>query len=472
MATAGRGRRGCPPRERPRRRRALLVGASTLAIGAAGVVLAVGRPGSGSAGGAEGGAWSESAVLSGCSLAASPRVAFPSDRPWHRTGAGAIAWAAAPSCRGGAGVRVAGLGAGDRAAAARTLAAPARWGGAGRPGLELAGAGGGRLSLAYRDELWLGALAQPSGARPQRIQAGAPVALGTAYRGDVAALSTDGRASALVLRMEPHRAPRFGAPMAVAAGAAGATPAAVALDWRTDAVAVWRRGGYLYARYLPHGGQSMPVQRLGRCGPRPLVAALMSDDGRAIVAWMDRERDRTAVYAEISRIGVRFGAPRLLEAYRDPGGLVPPAGSLRLVRLSDERVTMAWTGSAEGRYVVRVADVKVHGVLAPLTIAARPPGADALLSALAAGPRDDEAVLWAQPRMTPRGPDVGREQLLAAWGAGSEGQRPALGEPERVARGARYEAVQLAFDPETDRAVAVWRTAAGVVGYAVRRAGR
>jgi hypothetical protein len=411
--------------------------------------------------------WSEPAILSACSSADSPSIAFPANGPSTSTGPGAIAWATARACPGGAGVRVAALGAADSATTARVLRSRP---GAGQAPIALTGTRGGGLLLAAGGALREGLAGGAFGA-PQPLAGSAPLALATAYRGQAVALVAPTLAhvgGGLVLRREPFPGSDPGVTrVTTAAGPFGAP--AVALDYRTDAIAVWQRGAYLYARSLPRSGLAAPTQRLGRGGANAHAAALISDDARAIVAWTAGDGDRTSVYAEISRPGIRFGRPRLLESYRDPVGAPPPAGSPRLVRLADERVLLAWAGVADGRYVVRVAHVGIGGVAPALTFSPAARREAALLADLAPGPRNDALLLWTQTRAA--GVDRRVPQILSAYGILAASGRPLFGAPERVAADAAEGTAQAAFDPHSDRAVAVWRTASGAVAYAVRARG-
>ena len=243
---------------------------------------------------------------------------------------------------------------------------------------------------------------------------------------------------------------------------------AVALDYRTDAIAAWEQGGYLYARSLTHTGAPAPARRLAHVGADPQLATLISDDGRAIIAWSEREGEHTSVYTEITDPGISFVARRLLERYGDPGGAPPPEGSVRLARLSNGRVLLAWSGASGGRYVVRLAHVSVSGVQAPRTIAASENGQDAVLTDLAPGPRGDALVLWNDASR--HGGRLLSRSIFAAYATLSSAGLPLLGSAERVAQSGAQAGPVAAFDPDSDRAVAVWRTGGGV-SYAVRQAG-
>jgi hypothetical protein len=415
------------------------------------------------------GRWSAPARVGACASLAAPIIAFPSAGPRTRTGPGALAWAQGAGCPGGPGLRLAALDGADTAAAAQDVAdTPGE-----RPGASvLTGARAGRLLLAGSGLLREGT----AGGRFEdgRAISGVhgPVALATAYRGQPVALSApaDGEAGALLLRRPPSTGLHGERAQVVDTLTAPVGALTVALDYRTDAIAVWAQRGYLYARALPRSAPAAAVQRLGRCGPDPQPAALISDDDHAIVAWTYGDHGETRVYATISRRGIRFQAPTLLERYRDPSGVPPPSGSLRLVRLADERVLLAWPGAAGGRYVIRLAHVALGGVQRPVTIAAAPRGGEALLAGLATGPREDALLLWTQVA-SPVSDPARAGTMLATYGVLPASARASVGSPERVAAAVAAGAADVAFDPGNDRAVAVWRTADGGIAYAARSPG-
>ncbi len=444
-----------------------LAGAFLAVVVLAGVIAAIAAtPGSST----KGDRWSAPAMLDACADA-TPAVAFPADSPAHGTGPGAIVWSVGRSCGNGAGAHIAELGAADDPRAVESLPAPRPATGA---QATVTGASEGRLFLSSD-----GALREtgPSGAPATQLAAaapGAPIALATAYRGQAVALyapwSTSRARSEgqLVLRREPFLDGDDASTSVVSGPHPGRIEAlAVALDYRTDAIAAWLQGGYLYARSLPHTGPRPPARRLTHIEGHPQLAALISDDGRAILAWSEREGDHTSVYAEITEPGIRFVAPRLLERFRDPGGAPPPEGSLRLARLSSGRVLLAWPGASGGRYVVRLAHVSVGGVQAPRTIAAGDRGGDAVLADLTPGPRGDALVLWNDANAR-AGRQLNRS-IFAAYATLSPAGVPLLGSAERVAPSGAVGGPVAAFDPDSDRAIAVWRTARGV-SYAVREA--
>ncbi len=432
--------------------------------------------------------WSAPARLSACPALAPARVVFPSDSPGRATGAGAIVWSATSGCRGGEGARVAPIGAGDvpgvsvvpRTAAGRPIAPRGSLLAGGAPHGQIVIAGSSPSTPAE------GLLIQGAGDGPfaplQPAEgASRPMALTTAYLGDLAlaappAAREGESAGAAGLRVHVER---FFAHRFVRNAAAGASPdpgpgptgrmqsLTLAMDYRSEALAVWAQGGAIYASLVPQTGAAHPPQRLAPAGSHPVIAALLSDDRRAIVAWAEQRGAETEVYIDRSAVGVRFGAPQLLERFRDPDGLPSPAASPSLVRLSSESVVLAWAGAADGHWVVRTAPVDLSGVGALDTIAA--PGADALLAGLAAGPADDALVLWTEPTPTATGaPDMEHQAIFAAHGLGADPPRAMFGEAEQVAPPAPVVDATVAFDPDSDRAVAVWQGEAGAIEYAIR----
>jgi hypothetical protein len=424
--------------------------------------------------------WSAPASLSACPAAQAPQVVFPSDSPTHATGWGAIVWEGSPDCAGGAGARVARIGADDAPGPARIPSSPA-----GRP-LLLAGpltAGGGtdgRIVIAGSAPAHAGAeeLLQgyPGGSFVQALPgmgAVAPWALANAYLGDAAlADAAPAAAGALQLSLERHYASRFADPARERLPAQGPVHAlTVALDYRSEALLVWQQAGWLWARDVPGAGTAHRARRLARATPAVSVAALLSDDDRAIVAWSQQLDGYTNVYLDRSAPGVSFGAPQLLERFADPPGAAAPAVSTRLVRLSSESVMMAWAGAEGSRRVVRVAAVDLHGLRTVRTIA--PPGGDALLAGLAPGPEGEAIVLWTQPATAQDGTaDVQSQAIFAARGFDAYPGLTYFEAPEQVAPQGPNSAATLAVDPGTGAAVAVWLAQSQTPAYAIRSPGR
>jgi hypothetical protein len=435
--------------------------------------------------------WSAPAVLSPCPAGAAAQVVFPSDSPSHGTGAGAIVWSASSHCPGGEGARVAALSGEDEPLAQATPHTAA-----GRPiaplgALLASGAPHGQILIAGSAPgspgaglLIQGAAGGPFAALQPAAGAAAPMALATGYLGDVAlAAPPAGVASTRSGEGASHEpaglnvhVERFFAHAFVRNVAGHSVDAApvqaltLAMDFRSEVLAVWVQGGTIYARLLPNKGAARPIQRLASVGSHVQISAVLSDDERAIVAWSEQRGEQTAVYLDRSAPGVHFGAPQLLERVRDPDGSSAPAASPSLVRLSSESVMLAWAGAAAGHWVVRGAPVDLGGIGDVNTIAA-PPGTDALLARLAAGPVGDALVLWTEPLPTAAGPpDMARQAIFAARGFGPYLAHTSFGPPEQLAPPAPVSDPTVAFDPDSDRAVAVWRGEAAAVEYSIRAA--
>jgi hypothetical protein len=404
-------------------------------------------------------------------------VVFPSEGPSQATGPGAILWSAAGDCPGGEGARVARIGAGGvpsaatipRTTSGRLLAPPGPLAIAGGPHGQVVIAGASPAGPAG-DLLVEGTAAGPFSALTDSGSPSGPPVLASAYLGDVALAApvvAGHGAERLRVRVQRHYSRGFGPAITFGAGAGGPVRAlTLALDYRSDALAVWAQQGAIYARELPASGVGHPIERLAPAGADVRIAALLSDDNRAIVAWSEQREGQTSVYLDRSSAGVRFGAPRLLERFGDPDGLPSPDGSPTLVRLSSESVMMAWAGSAGGHWVVRTAAVDDHGLRLVDTIAT--PGADALLEDLAPGPDGDALVAWTEPQQAKGGrPDLADRAIFAARGIEAYPGRTIFGEPEQVAPPGPNGGVSVALDPDSDRAVAAWLGAGATIEYAI-----
>jgi hypothetical protein len=430
--------------------------------------------------------WSAPATLGSCAAVGAARAVFPRDQPTHGTGRGAVVWSAARSCPQGTGTYVAPIGAGD--VPGSPSYALARGGGklALRPPLALAPAPHGQIAIAGSGGarggglLVQGAAAGPFSPLGALAGAVAPSSLFTAYLGDVGlatpiagGLDNDG----LELRIERYYAHALSPTITVAGQGGAIESSTVSLDFRTDAILVWRQAGALWARDLPASGHAQPTQRLAAAARAPRVSALISDNNRAMVAWADEEGGQTSIYFDYSASGVRFGRPQLLERFSNPSGVPYPQTSPRLVRLSSESVMLAWTGAQDGRWVVRTAAVDLHGLRKASTIS--DPAANALLSDLQPGPDGEAIALWGEPQIGGGGKlDFGTQALVAARGIDARPGVTIFGGPEQVAPPGptgvpTLEAEQksdatLAFDPSSDRALALWRGTGERIYYSIR----
>lgn len=433
---------------------------------------------------ASGVSWSQPVTvpLARCGASA-PRVVFPSADPHTGSGPGAILWSGDPAAcvRGGgspgSGVGLAPIGGDDAAGSAQSLRG-ATGSVAVSGGLAAAAASGdGRIVIAAPfGPGAVGVFEGRAGGRFARVgllRTGVgTVATATGYLGDVALASvSSGRVE---LRVRRHAVRRFSAPVLVRAGGGAVSSLAVGLDYRGDALVVWAQRGWIYRRVLSAAGALDGVERVAASPPAPQLQALISDDHRGIVAWTSDvpagDGSVTRVYLDASRPGVHFGAPRLLERYRNPLGMRVGDGSLRLVRLSSEGVMMAWTGMRRGRYVVRAASVSLTA-LRPASVISGP-GGNAVLDDLATGPHNEALAVWSDaPRLAGGGVDPSHEQLGAARGVSENSGTVAFSPPEAIGGPDAIVAARAAFDPASDNAVLAWQIRDQGIAYATRRPG-
>ena len=425
-----------------------------------------------------GGRWSAPGLLSACPETSAPQVIFPSDSPSHGTGPGAVVWGAARACPGGEGARVAPIGAGDVPAGVGEEGADAPHRLDLRGALIAARAPRGKIVIAGGTpaEDRVGALLREGSAAgpfaPLASSEGqpGPIALASGYLGDVALLAAVQGApgeEGLRLRVQRYYADGFGHWIGVSGARAGPIASLTsAMDYRSDVLAVWWQEGAIDAREVPAGDIGRPVQRLATAAAGPELTALLSDDDHGIVAWSERRRGETSVYLDVSRRGVRFGPPRLVEHFADPDGADLPAVGVHLVRLSSESVLMVWAGAAGGRWVVRAAAIELGGPGPISTLAA--PGGDAQLAAVAAGPRDEALALWSEPQPSAVAGPVPSSALFAARVIEPHPAGTVFGAPEQLAPPGAYADATLAIDPDSGRGLAVWEAGGGSLEYSIR----
>jgi len=433
-----------------------------------------------------GGKWSPPAILSACPGTGAPHVVFPEDSPTNGTGPGAIVWSVTAPCPTGAGVLLAPISAEDlpgqpaapRTATGATIALRGPVSATGGPygRVVIAGAAAGEGATPTGELLLTEGVAGGPFASPLALGGPASTfAFATAYLGDaaLASLADPHDRISVQLRVQRHHTQRFAAPAEVTATGAGADSIealTVALDFRSDRLVVFSLRGSLYARELPGKGAPHALQRLGPSPPAGArIAAVLSDDDRAIVAWTVRHDGQTSVYVSHSQPGVSFTDPQLLEEFPDPPGLPAYVDSPQLVRLSSESVMLAWTGAVAGHWAIRAAAIDQRGVLPSSTIS--PADRDALLAGLAAGPNDEALALWSEPQPTAAGLDLGEQAIFAARGFDGYPEQVKFAAPELLAPPGPNSDATVAFDPDSDRAVAAWHTGAGALAYSVRAPG-
>ncbi len=259
---------------------------------------------------------------------------------------------------------------------------------------------------------------------------------------------------------------RFGKPILLDDGRA--TAMAVDINERGDILAVWdrplkgttgRRG--IYAATIAADGSMPAGGRVGTSHPIPRISASIGADGSAIVGWIGQRvsegtpLSEAEVFVANAQPGRRFGAPQRVEVVPrlEAGRYVGQAG-VRVKAARDGRKLAAWTGYANGRFVVRAAAVEGGEVREPGQIVSDP-ATDTVLADVATG-RAGEAVvmgLTGTRGNDPSGP-VGIVAMTRAAGASNT----AFGTFESVAEPKDYrEALRVEIVPTTGRVVAVWR---------------
>jgi hypothetical protein len=346
-----------------------------------------------------------------------------------------------------------------------------------------------------------------------------PVAASSSYLGDTVLASpvrTPGAGWAIAVRVQRHYSSSFAPPRLLPVGPAPVRAVIATMDYRADILVAWVSAGGVYAREIPATGPIGLAQRLGSAGAEPEIGALISDDGHAIVAWRSQSTaqsggDLTTIELSLcevssravsssrsasgshsasdshsasgfpassshrasgSRLSLSARAALTVERFRDPPGFPPPAGSLRLIRLSSEAVTMGWTGMSTGRYVVRASPVSLRrGAWAPVTISGASRGQDAVLADLVAGPHAEALALWSTAPRTASGvPNPRRRAIHAAQGHYAEAGKVAFAAPETVAPPGSNGPPAAALDPRSGLALAAW-VEGSRIAYALRAAG-
>jgi len=344
--------------------------------------------------------WGRPAALAGCALSA-PALAFPSDAPSEETGPGALVWLDSAGCtQGGApALELAPLGLGAKPGPPVALRLGASALAAAGEAPQAVGAPFGEVAVlapgpGAERQLLLGR-AGGQLRRAVELPGGGRAALARAYLGDVAAaVAADGRIRIALVRWFRHRA---GPTVAFGVGGAPVTALALAMDYRSEVLAVWQQAGSVFARLVRNTGAVGPLQRVGPAAPRPALQAMLSDNGHGMVAWATAAGPgsaarETAVRVAFTDARTRFDALRTIATFADPAAYARQDGSLSLVRLADENVLLAWTARQGGRYRVLAAPAVFAGVRPPRTLSA--PGADARLGAFVPGAAGEALAVW------------------------------------------------------------------------------
>jgi hypothetical protein len=432
--------------------------------------------------------WSAPRTLADCSAPGAPRVLFPQLTPFRRIGEGAVVFLGGRRCRYGEDAALAAIGPDDRprpphvlathgggpTAISGPLAATATTKGQ----IVLAGERPSPVGSMALVELSEGAASGAATLSPSWPGAEIPVAASSAYLGDVALAACPAAGEGGVqLRVQRHFQSALGRPVALSGRRPSPRPCgalSLALDYRTDALAVWRHGGWLYARERREDGALGPLQRFARASDKVQLSAVISDDDRAIVAWVDPGKRGASLHLDISGPGMVLGPGKVIERLRWDRGHPPAEGWVRLVRLSTEGVLMGWTGTEAGHFAVRRANVTLLGLRDVKTLSGRGEGAE--LEDLSTGPHGDALAVWigskpvlGRPHASSRRarPRAGHTALMAYWMTARSRRAAGRPRPQTIADTAA--ASGAAIDPGTGTAFLAWRAPDGTIRYALGR---
>jgi len=430
--------------------------------------------------GASAATWSPPSTLRTCAPARAPQVVFPSSEPTQPSGRGAILWLGSPpgcAISGALALDSATLHTSDRPSVARRSSDAI---GLGLP-LEALGTTSGQL---------VAAVGSPAGPRLYEGSAGSrltlagdlgshgsAVAVANGYIGDADVVSTRVVAGqeAIELRAQRHYAHSFAPAVTMLEGRAPISSLTVALDFRADSIVIWAAGGRLRAQWVSNGGRPGPPQVLGPAGYRTPIAAVLSDDNRAFVIWVDQPAPGSdapsTVYLDHSAGSVTFSAPpRAIATLAQPPAQRVGRGAVALVRMTpSEGVLAAWPVLLDGDYAVQAAGLTSSQVLPPATISQI--GADLRLAALATGPRDDAVAVLERASRTASGFDADQQAILAARTVPGGPGGVAFEQPALLAPEGPNSAPAVGIDPASDRAVVAWQSVIGgqqQIAYALR----
>jgi hypothetical protein len=236
----------------------------------------------------------------------------------------------------------------------------------------------------------------------------------------------------------------------------------VAINPRGDVLVAWQADGGVHARIRTARGTLYRTERLGNPGePVNAISAVLTPDRGAAVAWEAQDvgeavpHSPATVDAAVKTAGATHhfhSAQRLATVPALSTGHYVGERAVRVVQARDGRIQAAWTGYANGRFVVQTGALSGFRFGTIQTVS--DPATDAVLADLDAGPSAELAIAF---RTGVAGADPG---------AGPDGLRAALRAPHAATFGPAETIVHdgdtpidatLRFDPATGRPVAAWR---------------
>ena len=234
----------------------------------------------------------------------------------------------------------------------------------------------------------------------------------------------------------------------------------VAINARGDMLIAWQANGGVFARIRTAGGTLYKTERLGNPGePVRAISGVLTADRAAAVAWEAQSVSEgtpgsaatvDATFKEAGASHHFHSSQRLATVPALATGHYVGARAVKVVLSRDERITAAWTGYANGRFVVRAADLSDFRFVGAQTLS--DPAVDAVLHDIDAGPSSELALAW-ETGVAGVDAGAGPRGLAAALRAPGA---PAFAPAESVEQGTAALDAALRFDPSTGRIVTAW----------------
>jgi hypothetical protein len=234
----------------------------------------------------------------------------------------------------------------------------------------------------------------------------------------------------------------------------------VAINARGDMLIAWQANGGVFARIRTAGGTLYKTERLGNPGePVRAISAVLTSDRAAAVAWEaqtvseGQPESAATVDATFKDAGASHhfhSSQRLATVPALTTGHYVGERGVKVVLSADGRITAAWTGYVNGRFVVRAAELSGFRFVGAQTLSS--PAEDAVLSDADAGPASALAVAW-ETGAAGNDPGVGTAGLAAALRAPGA---PAFAPAESIEQGTAALGAKVRFDPSSGRVVAAW----------------
>src|SRR4051795_612866 len=176
----------------------------------------------------------------------------------------------------------------------------------------------------------------------------------------------------------------------------------VAINGRGDMLIAWQANGGVFARIRTAGGTLYATERLGNPGePVRAISAVLTAGRAAAVAWEAQSVSEgtpgspatvDATFKEAGASHHFHSSQRLATVPALATGHYVGARAVKVVLSPDERITAAWTGYSNGRFVVRAADLSDFRFVGAQALS--DPAVDAVLHDADAGPSSELAVAW------------------------------------------------------------------------------